>query len=160
MAWHAHLCRYLPIVCPSIRPSVRLPAHRLPLLQFLWSVLAAMLPEPLTPAEPLRKEGPLDPGQRLPSGPPAPLWALARCPLECLIRSLGARDPVCPSHQSFQVPSPHRPSLSSREGSVTALCSEGLGRAPIRSSRVQAKNCVCVCVRACMFMLALMFMYV
>lgn len=113
----------------------------------------------LAPAEPLRKEGPLDPGQRLPSGPPAPLWALARCPLQCLIRSLGARDPVCPSHQSFQVPSPHRPSLSSREVSVTALCSEGPAGPQTAAAESKPKT-VCVCVRARVCMLALMSMYV
>ena len=84
---------------------------------------------------------------------PAPLWALARCPLWCLICSLRARDPVCPSHHSLQLPSPHRTSLSSRERSVTVLCSEGPGRAPNHSSRVHAKTCVCVhactCVYAC-----------
>ena len=75
---------------------------------------------------------------------PAPLWALARCPLWCLICSLRARDPVCPSHHSLQLPSPHKTSLSSRERSVTVLCSEGPGWAPNHSSRVHAKTCVCV----------------
>ena len=94
-----------------------------------------------------------------PQHPPAPLWALARCPLQCLICSLRARDPVCPSHHSLQMPSPHRTSLSSREGSVTVLCSEGPG-GPQTTAAESTPKPVCVCMRAHVCALALTFMYV